>query len=68
MVYQPVILNDACQDNSGIMWFATNYGITKYDGFSFTNFNIKNGLPEQLYRKIKVDERGILWASPKSET
>ena len=57
-------IHDACQDKSGIMWFATSYGITKYDGFSFTNFDSKNGLPEQLYRKIKVDERGILWATP----
>ncbi len=57
-------INDACQDSSGIMWFATSYGITKYDGFSFTNFDKTNGIPDQLYRKIKIDEKGIIWALP----
>ncbi len=57
-------ITDACQDTSGIMWFATAIGITKYDGFSFTNFDRSSGLPERLYRKIKVDERGVLWAMP----
>ncbi len=57
-------INDACQDNSGIMWFATSYGISSYDGFSFTNYNNKNGIPNQAFRKIKVDEKGIVWAMP----
>ena len=57
-------INDACQDNDGFMWFATSYGISRYDGFSFTNFDNKNGLPNGAFRKIKVDERGIIWAMP----
>ncbi len=57
-------INDACQDSSGIMWFATSYGISRYDGFSFTNFDNSDGLPDQLYRKIRIDERGIIWALP----
>jgi len=61
---QTRVINDACQDQNGIMWFATNYGVSKYDGFSFTNYDNTNGLPVQLYRKIKIDERGILWAMP----
>ncbi|HNW53002.1 MAG TPA: ATP-binding protein [Bacteroidales bacterium] len=57
-------INDACQDNDGIMWFATSYGISKYDGFRFTNYDLKDGLPYQFYRKVKIDARGILWAMP----
>ena len=57
-------INDACQDNDGIMWFATSYGISKYDGFSFTNYDTKSGLPNQIFRKIKLDAKGILWAMP----
>jgi PAS domain S-box-containing protein len=57
-------ISDACQDNEGIMWFATNFGISKYDGFRFTNYDAKSGLPNQTYRKIKVDEKGILWVMP----
>jgi PAS domain S-box-containing protein len=57
-------INDACQDSNGIMWFATSQGISRYDGFSFTNFDNSDGLPDQLYRKIRIDERGIIWALP----
>ena len=57
-------INDVCQDKTGIMWFATSYGISSYDGFSFTNFDNKSGIPNQAFRKIKVDERGIIWAMP----
>jgi PAS domain S-box-containing protein len=61
-------INDACQDSTGIMWFATSYGITKYDGFRFINFDEFSELPMQHYRKIKVDERNILWATPDLKT
>jgi len=57
-------INDACQDSSGIMWFATSQGITKYDGFSFTNFDESSGLPSLLYRKIRIDKKGVIWALP----
>ncbi len=57
-------INDACQDENGYMWFATNFGISKYDGSTFTNYDTTNGLPNQLYRKLKKDEKGILWAIP----
>ena len=55
---------DVCQDTKGIMWFATNYGISKYDGFSFVNYDSTSGFPNKTYRKIKIDEKGILWAMP----
>ncbi len=63
-------INDACQDSSGIMWFATSYGITKYDGFRFINFDESSGLPMQHYRKILLDEKNVIWATPdlKSDT
>lgn len=57
-------INDACQDQAGNMWFATNAGITKYDGFRFINYDSKSGLPSQAYRKILIDPKGILWAMP----
>lgn len=57
-------VNSACQDKDGIIWFATNYGVSKYDGFSFTNFGISDGLPDQQYKSIKIDTKGILWVIP----
>ena len=58
------LITDACQDHDGYMWFSTYFGISKYDGFSFTNYDTVTGLPDQHYRKIICDEKGILWAAP----
>ncbi len=55
---------DAVQDSIGKMWFATAAGISVYDGFQWHNFNSKDGLSKSGYRKIKVDEKGIIWCIP----
>lgn len=58
------IISDACQDNEGYMWFATYLGISKYDGFTFRNYDTLSGLPNQRYRRILCDAKGIIWAVP----
>jgi len=58
------IVTDVCQDKTGYMWFTTYSGVSKYDGFSFTNYDTTNGLPNQQFRKIVCDENGIIWAVP----
>jgi len=62
------IITGACQDKNGYMWFSTYFGISKYDGSSFTNFDSTNGLPDQYYRKIKCDKKSIIWAVPNLNT
>jgi ligand-binding sensor domain-containing protein len=34
----------AAQDGNGFMWFATNFGISKFDGHDFYNYGKKNGI------------------------
>ena len=58
------IVTDVCQDKTGYMWFTTNLGVSKYDGFGFTNYDTASGLPNQQYRKIVCDQRGVIWAVP----
>ena len=58
------LVTDVCQDKTGYMWFTTSLGISKYDGFSFTNYDTASGLPNQQYRKIVCDQKGFLWAVP----
>ncbi len=58
------MVNDACQDTEGNMWFATYYGISKYDGFNFINYNKNDGLVDVFCRKLRCDEKGILWTVP----
>lgn len=56
---------DICQDTSGLIWLATYEGISCYDGFKFLNYNGKDSLPDQKFKLIKCDEKGILWCVPK---
>lgn len=37
-------VNAAAQDEQGFIWFATDFGITRFDGFTFTNYFKANGL------------------------
>ena len=33
------------QDDDGYMWFATSKGVSRFDGYEFVNYTIKDGLP-----------------------
>ncbi|MES2521009.1 MAG: two-component regulator propeller domain-containing protein, partial [Bacteroidota bacterium] len=35
----------AFQDSKGFMWFCTDKGIARFDGYKFEKFTTKNGIP-----------------------
>lgn len=49
----------------GGMWLATYDGITYYDGTSFTDFTINEGLPGSNVRSIIEDTKGCVWFCPR---
>ncbi len=56
-------VHDVTQDKTGIMWFATDEGVSSYDGSSWRNYSTSDGLPRVDYYKIKYDDNTI-WAIP----
>lgn len=58
------LVYDVCQDSSGIIWTATHDGISSYDGFKFKNYDRKDGLPEQQYKRMICDGYGKIWCLP----
>jgi Histidine kinase/Y_Y_Y domain/Two component regulator propeller len=52
---------DMCQDRDGFMWFATENGLSRYDGTSFRNFTVKDGLPDNEVLKVFSDNKGRTW-------
>lgn len=58
------IILSAAQDSSGFIWFATDIGVSRYDGYDFRNFSNKDNLPSVYYRKIYTDSCGTVWALP----
>lgn len=55
------------EDKSGVIWFGTGGGISRYDGKSFQNFTTKKGLPNNDITTIMEDKTGKLWIGTRGE-
>lgn len=42
----------AAQDSNGFIWFGTDFGIARYDGYRFTNYGHSNGLATKAVTDI----------------
>ena len=52
------------QDSKGYMWFATDAGVSRFNGYEFENFTTKNGLTDNTVFKITEDSKGRIWFAP----
>jgi ligand-binding sensor domain-containing protein len=51
-----------CQrDKLGYLWFATNQGVSRFDGKLFKNFSREDGLPDLDIIKIYPDKHNNIW-------
>ena len=58
------VVYDATQDKEGFMWFATENGLSRFDGKDFKTFTTKDGLPDNEILKLFLDSKGRLWIMP----
>lgn len=54
-------VNDIVQDASGVLWLATNSGVSAFDGIRFENYTVKSGLAEHTCTTIFCDDEGRIW-------
>ena len=58
-------IRDIVQDSSGFMWFATEDGLNKYDGYTFTVYRNDPANPASLSQNtienLEVDKNGKVW-------
>ncbi len=57
-------VSDIIQDNLGFMWFATQYGLNRFDGKNFDYFyddNSNNSLSSNQINKLYQDKGELLW-------
>jgi hypothetical protein len=50
-----------CQDKDGFMWFATENGLSRFDGTHFKNFTVKDGLPDNEVLQVFADSKNRVW-------
>ncbi|MEH6396550.1 ligand-binding sensor domain-containing diguanylate cyclase [Pseudoalteromonas sp.] len=60
-------LKSVVQDEQGYMWLGTQFGLSRFDGNTFTNYNTLNSnfLPSNGINKLLVDSEGYLWIGTK---
>ncbi|NJO87586.1 MAG: hypothetical protein HC831_00450 [Chloroflexia bacterium] len=49
------------EDSKGYIWFATDYGVSRYNGYEFINFDVNDGLVETSISEIYEDHTGKIW-------
>jgi diguanylate cyclase (GGDEF)-like protein len=51
------------QDNSGLLWLASENGLFRYDGASFRHFGQEDGIGESLVLGLHKDASGRIWVT-----
>ncbi|OUS74061.1 GGDEF domain-containing protein [Pseudoalteromonas sp. A601] len=61
-------LKSVVQDEQGYMWLGTQFGLSRFDGNTFTNYNTLNSpfLPSNGINKLLIDSDGNLWVGTKN--
>lgn len=52
---------ESYQDSRGFLWLATEFGLSKYDGHSFTNYTVKDGLYVNDVWGLFEDSQNRIW-------
>lgn len=52
---------DTYEDHAGYIWFATDHGISRFDGYAFKNFSTSDGLVHNTIFGFHKDSGGRLW-------
>lgn len=54
-------VHEIFQDKSGYLWFGTDNGLARLDGYSCKVFGARNGLENGVVVEIREDKEGMLW-------
>ena len=51
------------KDARGLLWFCTGDGLSRFDGYTFTNFGIEQGLPDSSVNDMLATRGGEYWVA-----
>ncbi len=52
---------EVIQDSKGFLWFGTDNGISRYNGYRFENFGALQGLSNPVVFHLQEDRNGKIW-------
>src|SRR2546427_8756227 len=56
-------VNKIVRDSRGFLWFCTEEGLSRFDGYSFTNFGMEQGLPHPSVNDLLETRGGDYWVA-----
>jgi ligand-binding sensor domain-containing protein/two-component sensor histidine kinase len=57
------IINRIVRDSRGVLWFCTNEGLSRFDGYGFTNYGLEQGLPSAIVNDLLETREGGYWVA-----
>jgi ligand-binding sensor domain-containing protein len=58
-----ISIHKIVSDSHGFLWFCTGEGLSRFDGYQFTNFGIADGLPEPNVYDLLETREGVYWVA-----
>jgi ligand-binding sensor domain-containing protein/signal transduction histidine kinase len=57
------IVNRIVRDSRGFLWFCTEEGLSRFDGYQFVNYTTEQGLPHPHVKDLLETREGIYWVA-----
>lgn len=55
------VINKIVRDSRGFLWFCTEEGLSRFDGYAFTNYGTNQGLPHPNVNALLETREGEYW-------
>src|SRR5215471_13483629 len=56
-------INRIVRDSRGFLWFCTPEGLSRFDGYAFTNYTTDQGLPSRNVNDLLETRSGVYWVA-----